>query len=151
MKAALVAGGHGDQGVVDVGLRLHLAELFVTELRNVAAGKDEVDIGCDPERDNEANGGAPNRVFERNGRRTVRRSSREEPVPIQARAAPRHARAARGVGAQLLRCGTSTNSAQARARHGFRRGGGWRRRWCAAAFFADEDADEDGGAMPRWR
>ena len=59
-KAALVAG---TKGMVDVGLRLHISELFVGELRKVAAGKDKVTVGCDPDDPNEANGGAPRTVF----------------------------------------------------------------------------------------
>jgi len=52
-----------ERGVVDVGLRLHLAEVFVPELRKVAAGQDYVEVGCDPEKENEGNGGAPITVF----------------------------------------------------------------------------------------
>jgi len=37
MRTALVSGG--DRGVVDIGVRLHVAELFVPELRKVAAGR----------------------------------------------------------------------------------------------------------------
>ena len=59
-KAALVAG---TKGMVDVGLRLHISELFVGELRKVAAGKDKVEVGCDPDDANEPNGGAPRTVF----------------------------------------------------------------------------------------
>ena len=59
-KAALVAG---TKGMVDVGLRLHISELFVGELRKVASGKDKVVVGCDPDDANEPNGGAPRTVF----------------------------------------------------------------------------------------
>ena len=59
-KAALVAG---TKGMVDVGLRLHVSELFVAELRKVASGKDFVQVGCDPDDVNEPNGGAPRTVF----------------------------------------------------------------------------------------
>ena len=86
MRSALIPTGRGDQGVVDVGLRLHLAEVFVTELRNVAAGKDEVDIGCDPDKENEANGGAPRTVFRR--KKGEKRKAPREPVP---RPVPPHA------------------------------------------------------------
>jgi ribosomal RNA-processing protein 1 len=46
-KAALVAG---TKGMVDVGLRLHISELFVGELRKVAAGKDKVTSRVRPRR-----------------------------------------------------------------------------------------------------
>ena len=59
-KAALVSG---TKGMVDVGLRLHISELFIGELRKVAAGKDKVEVGCDPDDANEPNGGAPRTVF----------------------------------------------------------------------------------------
>ena len=65
MRTALIPTGQGELGVVDVGLRLHVAELFVPELRKVAAGKDDVEIGCDPDKENEANGGAPRTVFKK--------------------------------------------------------------------------------------
>ena len=86
MRSALIPTGRGDQGVVDVGLRLHLAEVFVAELRNVAAGKDEVDVGCDPDKENEANGGAPRTVFRR--KKGEKRKAPREPVP---RPVPPHA------------------------------------------------------------
>ena len=65
MRTALVAGGRGEKGVVDIGLRLHVTECFVPELRKVAAGKDDIEVGCDPDKENEANGGAPRTVFKK--------------------------------------------------------------------------------------
>jgi hypothetical protein len=61
-KAALVAG---TRGMVDVGLRLHISELFLGELRGVAAGTDLSEVGCDPSEANEGNGGAPRTVFKK--------------------------------------------------------------------------------------
>ena len=72
-KAALVGN---TKGVVDVGLRLHVAELFFGELRKVAAGKDWVEVGCDPDDANEPNGGAPRTVFRKknsNGKENARK------------------------------------------------------------------------------
>jgi ribosomal RNA-processing protein 1 len=86
MRSALIPTGKGDQGVVDVGLRLHLAEVFVTEMRNVASGKDDVEIGCDPDKENEANGGAPRTVFTR--KKGEKRKARVTPTP---RPVPPHA------------------------------------------------------------
>ena len=87
-RTALVPGGHGEKGVVDVGLKLHLAELFVPELRKVAAGRDGVEVGCDPERDIEANGGAPRTVFrkkrEKNGKKEHVAKPAPKPVPPHA-------------------------------------------------------------------
>ena len=65
MRTALVPGGKSEQGVVDIGLRLHVAELFMPELRKVAAGKDDIEVGCDRDKENEANGGAPRTVFKK--------------------------------------------------------------------------------------
>ena len=65
-RTALGTGGSdGEKGTVDVGLKLHVAEIFVPELRRVAAGRDAVDVGCDPDKENEANGGAPRTVFKK--------------------------------------------------------------------------------------
>ena len=87
-RTALVPGGHGEKGVVDVGLKLHLAELFVPELRKVAAGRDGVEVGCDPEKDIEANGGAPRTVFrkkrEKNGKKDHVAKPAPKPVPPHA-------------------------------------------------------------------
>jgi len=63
MAPASAPNATSERGVVDVGLRLHLAEVFVPELRKVAAGQDYVEVGCDPEKENEGNGGAPITVF----------------------------------------------------------------------------------------
>ena len=63
MAPASAPNAPSERGVVDVGLRLHLAEVFVPELRKVAAGQDYVEVGCDPEKENEGNGGAPITVF----------------------------------------------------------------------------------------
>lgn len=131
MRSALIPTGKGDQGVVDVGLRLHLAEVFVTEMRNVASGKDDVEIGCDPDKENEANGGAPRTVFTR--KKGEKRKARGTPTPRPVPPA-RHRRAAQTLGAAPP-AGAAQGLAQARVGAGFREGSGrrgWRPGFCGS-------------------
>ena len=83
-RTALGTGGSdGEKGTVDVGLKLHVAEIFVPELRRVAAGRDAVDVGCDPDKENEANGGAPRTVFKRRERKAnISQSKLPDPFPL---------------------------------------------------------------------